>query len=136
VHSNDTARLDFIQNIEYKYVELLSLDFIKTPEVTVKGHIAFRYNALKVCMYVYVCMYIYVCMYVCVCLYVCACVCDAKIFMFVCVFQHKYALLHARFQELTQLIKIKNPSLLVQLQRSSLVTVDNASVSKTSNAFK
>ena len=41
------ARLDFIQNMEYKFVELLSGDFIASPEETVRQQITFRYNSIK-----------------------------------------------------------------------------------------
>ena len=42
-----TARLDFIQNIEYKFVELLSVDFVNSPDDTVRRQIGYRYNALR-----------------------------------------------------------------------------------------
>ena len=42
-----TARLDFIQNIEYKFVELLSVDFVNSPDDTVRKQIGYRYNALR-----------------------------------------------------------------------------------------
>lgn len=41
------GRVDFVQNLEYKYVDLLSLDFVATPMDQLKNHIHFRYNALK-----------------------------------------------------------------------------------------
>ena len=41
------ATLDFIQNIEYKFIELLSLSFLASPEETVRQNITFRYNACK-----------------------------------------------------------------------------------------
>ena len=41
------ARLDFIQNMEYKFVELLSCNFIASPEDVIRAHICFRYNPLK-----------------------------------------------------------------------------------------
>ena len=42
-----TGRLDFIQNIEYKFIELLSIDFVNSPDDTVRKQIGFRYNALR-----------------------------------------------------------------------------------------
>lgn len=42
------ARLDFIQNMEYKFVELMSCRFEQTPQPQVQQHISFRYNAMKV----------------------------------------------------------------------------------------
>jgi hypothetical protein len=41
------ARLDFIKNMEYKFVELLTCQFRRSEEELVRQHIAFRYNALK-----------------------------------------------------------------------------------------
>ncbi len=71
------ARLDFIQNMEYKFIELLSCDFVASPEETVRQHITYRYNAVK----------------------------------------SKLALMQARLQDINTLVKIKNPSLLLQLQK-------------------
>ena len=42
------ARLEFIQNMEYKFVELLSLQFHPSTEDIVRQHITYRYNANKV----------------------------------------------------------------------------------------
>ena len=42
-----TARLDFIQNIEYKFIELLSIDFVNSPDDTVRKQISYRYNAMR-----------------------------------------------------------------------------------------
>ena len=42
------ARLEFIQNMEYKFIELLSLDFSASVEHTVRQQITYRYNANKV----------------------------------------------------------------------------------------
>ena len=72
------ARLDFIQNIEYKFIELLSCDFVASTEEMVRQQITFRYNAVK----------------------------------------SKLALIQARMQDLNALVKVKNPSLLLQLQKS------------------
>jgi len=41
------AHLDFIQNLEYKFVELLSVAFAESDEETVRQAVSFRYNALK-----------------------------------------------------------------------------------------
>jgi hypothetical protein len=35
------------QNMEYKFVELLSCNFIASPEDVIRAHICFRYNTLK-----------------------------------------------------------------------------------------
>jgi len=72
------ARLDFIQNMEYKFVELLSCDFVASPEEAVRQQITFRYNSVK----------------------------------------SKLALMQARLQDINALVKVKNPSLLLQLQKT------------------
>lgn len=72
------ASLQFFQNMEYKFVELLQLAFQRSSEETIKAHITFRYNALK----------------------------------------SRLATMQARLQDVNALVKIKNPSLLLQLQRT------------------
>ncbi|CAD7936671.1 unnamed protein product [Amoebophrya sp. A120] len=72
------ARLDFIQNMEYKFVELLSCDFVASPEEVVRQQISFRYNSVKT----------------------------------------KLSLMQARLQDVNALVKVKNPSLLLQLQKA------------------
>jgi len=47
MHSDGHARLDFIQNMEYKFVELLSCNFMRTPEAAVRERISYRYNTVK-----------------------------------------------------------------------------------------
>lgn len=48
MHRNGAAsRLDFVQNLEYKFVELLSVEFLHSPESVVRTHVAYRYNSLK-----------------------------------------------------------------------------------------
>ncbi len=42
------GRLDFIQNVELKFVELMSLAFDKSPDDVLQLHIAYRFNAMKV----------------------------------------------------------------------------------------
>ena len=42
-----SARLDFIQNMEYKFIELLSIDLKASAEEVVRDQIAYRYNAMK-----------------------------------------------------------------------------------------
>ena len=41
------SHLDFIQNLEYKFVELLSVTFTQSPEDVVRQSVSYRYNALK-----------------------------------------------------------------------------------------
>jgi hypothetical protein len=75
---SDEARLDFIQNMEYKFVELMYCECRRSPDEVVQHHITYRYNAMK----------------------------------------QKLSLVQSRLQEITNLVKIKNPSLLLQLQKA------------------
>jgi hypothetical protein len=45
--SDGNAVLEFIQNMEYKFVELLVLPFKESPEYVIRQHISFRYNSLR-----------------------------------------------------------------------------------------
>jgi hypothetical protein len=72
-----TARLDFIQNIEYKFIELLSIDFINSSDDVVRKQIAYRYNAVK----------------------------------------RKMEMTKDRINMISNLVKVKNPSLLLQIQK-------------------
>ena len=72
-----SARLDFIQNMEYKFVELLSIDLKASGEDVVREQISYRYNAMK----------------------------------------NRMALMQARLADVNALVKIKNPSLMLQLRR-------------------
>ena len=67
------AKLDFIQNIEYKFIELLSCEFMASSEETVRTSITYRYNAIK----------------------------------------SKVQLMEARLKDVNNLVKVKNPSLLL-----------------------
>ena len=73
------ATLDFIQNIEYKFIELLSLEFIASPEDVIRQSITFRYNAVK----------------------------------------SKLAIMQARLADVNNMVKVKSPSLLLQIKKSS-----------------
>ena len=73
-----TGRLDFIQNIEYKFIELLSIDFVNSPDDTVRKQIGYRYNALRT----------------------------------------KMEMMQERIVEINNIIKIKNPSLLHQINKT------------------
>lgn len=77
--NNGTGQFDFIQNMEYKFLELLSIGFEESPQHVVRQHISFRYNSLK----------------------------------------SRLAMMQARLQDVSNLVKVKNPSLLLQLQRTS-----------------
>lgn len=83
MHRDGRARLDFIQNMEYKFIELLSLDFLASTEEMVRQQITYRYNAVK----------------------------------------SKLAIVQARLQDVNAAIKLKNPSLLLQLQRQTKKSV-------------
>lgn len=73
------ARLDFIQNMEYKLVELLQLNFHASPEEVVRKNVVFRYNSTK----------------------------------------SRLAMMEARLEAISALVKVKNPSLLHQLQKTT-----------------
>ncbi|KAH9127547.1 hypothetical protein LEN26_008702 [Aphanomyces euteiches] len=77
MQADGRARLDFIQNMEYKFVELLSVDFSRLPEEIVRQHITYRYNTIK----------------------------------------NRVTALQSRLHEVNNLVKVKNPSLLLQLQK-------------------
>ena len=79
MQTDGSARMDFIQNMEYKFVELLSCHFISSPEELVREHITFRYNIIK----------------------------------------SKMQMMQARLADVNALVKLKNPSLLLQLQKGS-----------------
>jgi len=42
------GRLDFIENLEYKFIELFSVDFLASTEETIRHSITHRYNLIKV----------------------------------------------------------------------------------------
>ena len=75
MNADGRARLDFIQNMEYKFVELLSANFIRSPEDVIQKTITYRYNALK----------------------------------------SRLKFMQTRLQEVNQIVKVKNPSLLLQV---------------------
>jgi hypothetical protein len=76
---SEDARLDFIQNMQYKFVELMYCECKRSPDEVVQHHITYRYNAMK----------------------------------------QKLGVVQSRLQDITSLVKIKNPSLLLQLQKST-----------------
>lgn len=84
--SDSEARLDFIQNMEYKFVELMYCVCVRSPEESVQQHITYRYNSMK----------------------------------------QRLAVMQARLQEINNLVKIKNPSLLLQLQKTSALPVTSS----------
>ena len=78
IQNEGTARLDFIQNIKYKFIELLSIDFVNSPDDTVRKRISYRYNALRT----------------------------------------KKELMQNRIVAISNIIKIKNPSLIHQINKA------------------
>lgn len=84
------ARLDFIQNVSFKFVELLSINFNRSPEEVTRQHLTFRYNSNK----------------------------------------SRLAILQARLGEIVQVVKVKNPSLLLQLQKPAQVAPQGSVVNQ------
>ena len=78
IHDDSDAQLDFIQNFDYKFVDLMYCVCSRTPEQLIQKHLAYRYNAMK------------------------------------------RNLLHVRdrLDGIHNLIRIKNPPLMLQLQRN------------------
>jgi hypothetical protein len=83
LNGESLARLDFIQNMEYKFIELMSCDFEASPEHVIQHHITYRYNAMK----------------------------------------QRLAIMQSRLHEINNLVKLKNPSLLIQLQKAGTSSV-------------
>lgn len=69
--------LNFIQNLEYKFMELLEVDFIASSEDVIRENITFRYNANKA----------------------------------------KLGFLQNKLKDISALVKIKNPSLMMQMKK-------------------
>lgn len=90
-----SARLDFIQNMEYKFVELLSMDFNASTEEVIRQQITFRYNSVK----------------------------------------SKLAIMQARLQDINAIVKIKNPSLLLQLQKQAPNKMTKSVMRNTTGSF-
>jgi hypothetical protein len=77
MQADGRARLDFIQNMEYKFVELLSVDFLRATDDAIRQHITFRYNTMKA----------------------------------------RLQVLQTRLHEVNNIVKTKNPSLLLQVSK-------------------
>ncbi|CAD8157210.1 unnamed protein product [Paramecium octaurelia] len=80
MQQDGAAKLDFIENLEYKFMEMLSLEFSSATEETIRQNISFRYNFMKA----------------------------------------KLQFVQNRLNDITSLIKLKNPSLLAQLNKVSM----------------
>jgi hypothetical protein len=79
MQKDGNAKLDFIQNMEYKFLELLSIEFAAANEDQIRQNISFRYSLLKA----------------------------------------KSSVLQGKLKDIIALLKLKNPSLLLQLQKGS-----------------
>ena len=85
LYGDSDGRLDFIQNMEYKYIELMSCDCEASTVQAVQQHITYRYNTMK----------------------------------------RRLCTMQGKLYEVTSLVKQRNPSLLVQLQKSSESTTSS-----------
>jgi hypothetical protein len=77
MHRDGLGKLDFVQNMEYKFLELLTIEMAASPEEVVRGNISYRYAVLKA----------------------------------------KDSILQNRLKDVSAIIKLKNPSLLLQLHK-------------------
>ncbi|GLI60455.1 hypothetical protein VaNZ11_002612 [Volvox africanus] len=72
------ARLDFIQNMEYKFVELLSCKFVAAAEELVRLQVSYRYNVVRA----------------------------------------RLQLMEARLADVSAMVRVRDPGLLLQIQRT------------------
>jgi tRNA A37 threonylcarbamoyladenosine dehydratase len=77
MNRDGSAKLDFIQRNDFKFIELLSCHFMASDEEIVRQSITYRYNYSKA----------------------------------------KVAIMESRLKDVNNLVKIKNPSLLLQMQK-------------------
>lgn len=103
MHKDGHARLDFIQNMEYKFIELLSVDFERSPDDVVRQQLSYRYNAMKVCK-------------LCLASTLTKVVTRWHLPNALLLPQSRLAIMQARLQDVNNLVKIKNPSLLLQVR--------------------
>mmetsp|Transcript_31843 Transcript_31843/g.44556 ORF Transcript_31843/g.44556 Transcript_31843/m.44556 type:complete len:226 (+) Transcript_31843:80-757(+) len=75
ISENGTGRLDFIQNMEYKFVDLLSVRFTKSTEEFIRQQVSYRYKMMK----------------------------------------KQVSMLQHKLEEVNKMIKLRNPSLLLQV---------------------
>ena len=47
LHKDGRGKLDFIKNLEYKYIERISIEFETSAEEIIREGITFRYNSVK-----------------------------------------------------------------------------------------
>ena len=50
--SDGSGNLEFIENLEYKFIELLTVNFIASSEEQIRHNITYRYSLLKVKMFI------------------------------------------------------------------------------------
>lgn len=79
LQGNGEATLELIQNMEYKFVELLVLPLRESPQGIIRSHITYRYNSIR----------------------------------------SRLAIMTAKLQDVTALVKVKNPQLLQQMYPST-----------------
>jgi hypothetical protein len=96
MNRDGSAKLDFIQRNEFKFIELLSVDFQASHEEVVRASISFRYNSAK----------------------------------------SKIALMESRLKEVNNLVKVKSPSLLLQMQKASGQAHNAHQMSSTQSAMQ
>ena len=84
--TNEESELKFIQNLEYKLIELMSLPHKKSTTEIIEAHIKFRYFKL----------------------------------------QQKIIFMQEKYEFIFNLVKVKNPSLLLQIQNSFANMFDNS----------
>ncbi|CAD8097919.1 unnamed protein product [Paramecium sonneborni] len=77
MQQDGSAKLDFIENLEYKFMEMLTLEFRSATEEVIRQNVSFRYNLMKA----------------------------------------KLQYVQNRLNDITSLIKLKNPSLLAQINK-------------------
>ena len=74
------AMLEFIQNLEYKFMELMKVEFAASSEEVIRENITFRYNTNKA----------------------------------------KLGFLQNKLKDISSLVKIKNPSLMMQIRKGGV----------------
>lgn len=119
------SQLTFVQNMEYKFVELLTMDFTESPEHVVRQHITFRYNSLRVCNLI---LQLHVFFLV---LYSVFCCSSHSVFR---QWQSRVAIMSNKLQDVNAIVKLKNPSLLLELQKGSSSNISPSSSSGTFNS--
>lgn len=85
------AHLDFIENMEYKFIEVLSLDFQAVEESVNRQSVSYRFGLLK----------------------------------------NRMNLVQSRLNEISTMVKLKNPSLLQSLHKATTSTNAQTSMKRT-----